>query len=221
VSRRSPRAGAAAGRFRYKRVVLKLSGEALAGGPSGYGIAAPVLRRLAGEIAEVRRAGVDLGVVVGGGNIFRGATGGGIDRVAADFMGMLATVINAVALQDALEKAGIQTRVMTAIEMAKVAEPYLRRRAMRHLEKGRVVILAGGTGNPYFSTDTAAALRAAEIGASTTGTPPGTAGPAGSSASPTPRRCGGGSKSWTRPRSRCAGRTGCPSWSSISMCRGT
>ena len=150
---------------RYRRVVLKLSGEALAGGPSGYGIAAPVLHRVAGEIAKVRAAGVDVGMVVGGGNIFRGAQGGGIDRVAADYMGMLATVINAVAMQDALEKAGVPTRVQSAIEMAKVAEPFIRRRAMRHLEKGRVVIFGGGTGNPYFSTDTAAALRATEIGA--------------------------------------------------------
>ncbi len=158
---RSPRPG----KPRYRRVVLKLSGEALAGGPSGYGIAAPVLRRVAVEIAKVRAAGVDIGMVVGGGNIFRGAQGGGIDRVAADYMGMLATVINAVALQDALEKAGVPTRVQSAIEMAKVAEPFIRRRAMRHLEKGRVVIFGGGTGNPYFSTDTAAALRATEIGA--------------------------------------------------------
>ena len=145
--------------------MLKLSGEALAGGEHGYGIAAPVLKRIAGEIARVHRAGTDVGVVIGGGNIFRGATGGGIDRVAADYMGMLATVINAVALRDAIEKAGVPTRVMTAIEMAKVAEPYIRLRAMRHLEKRRVVIFAGGTGNPYFSTDTAAALRATEIGA--------------------------------------------------------
>ncbi len=158
---RSPRPG----KLRYRRVVLKLSGEALAGGPSGYGIAAPVLRRVAAELAKVRAAGVDVGMVVGGGNIFRGAQGGGIDRVAADYMGMLATVINAVALQDALEKAGVPTRVQSAIEMAKVAEPFIRRRAMRHLEKGRVVIFGGGTGNPYFSTDTAAALRATEIGA--------------------------------------------------------
>ena len=145
--------------------MLKLSGEALAGGPNGYGISAPVLKRIAHEVAVVFKAGVDVGIVVGGGNIFRGASGGEIDRVAADYMGMLATVINAVAMQDALEKAGVPTRVMSAIEMAKVAEPYIRRRAMRHLEKRRVVIFGGGTGNPYFSTDTAAALRATEINA--------------------------------------------------------
>jgi len=145
--------------------MLKLSGEALAGGGSGYGISAPVLKRVAREIKDVFKAGVDIGIVVGGGNIFRGASGGEIDRVSADYMGMLATVINAVAMQDALEKEGVPTRVMSAIEMAKVAEPYIRRRAMRHLEKRRVVVFAGGTGNPYFSTDTAAALRATEINA--------------------------------------------------------
>ncbi len=150
---------------RYRRVMFKLSGEALAGGPNGYGIAASVLKRIAHEVVEVHNTGVSIGIVVGGGNIFRGTTGGGIDRVGADYMGMLATVINSVALQDALEKAGVPTRVMSAIELAKVAEPYIRRRAMRHLEKGRIVIFAGGTGNPYFSTDTAAALRATEIGA--------------------------------------------------------
>lgn len=150
---------------RYRRVMLKLSGEALAGGSNGYGIAAPVLERVAREVVAVHKAGVSVGIVVGGGNIFRAASSGGIDRVAADYMGMLATVINSVAMQDALEKAGVPTRVMSAIEMAKVAEPYIRRRAMRHLEKGRIVIFAGGTGNPYFSTDTAAALRATEIGA--------------------------------------------------------
>lgn len=157
--RRSPAGGA------YRRVVLKLSGEALAGGAHGYGLAAPVLKRIAREVLQVHRRGVSIGMVIGGGNIFRGATGGGIDRVAADYMGMLATVINSVAMQDALEKEGVPTRVMSAIELAKVAEPYIRRRAMRHLEKGRVVIFAGGTGNPYFSTDTAAALRATEINA--------------------------------------------------------
>ncbi len=150
---------------RYRRVVLKLSGEALAGGPGKYGIAPSALDRLAGEIAATRRLGIDIGVVVGGGNIFRGASGGAIDRVAADYMGMLATIINAVAMQDALEKKGAATRVMSAVEVAKVAEPYIRRRALRHLEKGRIVIFAGGTGNPYFTTDTAAALRATEIGA--------------------------------------------------------
>jgi uridylate kinase len=150
---------------RFKRIVLKLSGESLAGGEHGYGLSAAVLKRIAGEIAEVHKAGIDVAIVIGGGNIFRGASGGTIDRVAADYMGMLATVINSVAMQDAIEKGGVPVRVQTAIEMAKVAEPYIRRRAMRHLEKGRVLIFAGGTGNPYFSTDTAAALRATEIGA--------------------------------------------------------
>jgi len=152
-------------RPRYRRVVLKLSGEALAGGSHGYGLAAAVLKRIARELAEVHNAGVSVGIVVGGGNIFRGATGGEIDRVAADYMGMLATVINSVAMQDAIEKAGVPTRVMTAIEMAKVAEPYIRRRAVRHLEKRRIVLFAGGTGNPYFSPATAAALRATEMNA--------------------------------------------------------
>jgi len=158
-SRRPP------GGTKYRRIVLKISGEALAGGEHGYGLSAPVLKRIAHEVVAVHRAGVDVGIVVGGGNIFRGAEGGGIDRVAADYMGMLATVINAVALQDAIEKAGVSTRVMSAIEMAKVAEPYIRRRAIRHLEKHLILIFAGGTGNPYFSTDTAAALRATEIDA--------------------------------------------------------
>jgi uridylate kinase len=152
--------------LRYKRVLLKLSGE-LVRHPDGEGISVERLSRLAGEIAGVRRLGADVGVVIGGGNILRGAAASerGIDRVSADYMGMLATVINALALQAVLEKQGVETRVMTAIAMAQVAEPYIRRRAIRHIEKGRVVILAGGTGNPYFSTDTAAALRAIEIGA--------------------------------------------------------
>ena len=150
--------------LRYKRVLLKLSGE-LVRHPDGEGISVERLSRLAGEIAGVRRMGADVGVVIGGGNILRGAVASerGIDRVSADYMGMLATVINALALQAVLEKQGVQTRVMTAIAMAQLAEPYIRRRAIRHIEKGRVVILAGGTGNPYFSTDTAAALRAIEI----------------------------------------------------------
>jgi uridylate kinase len=147
-------------------VLLKLSGEVLAG-EQGHGIDAPALARLAGEIAEGVRPGVELGIVIGGGNIIRGATanGEGVDRAAADSMGMLATVINAIALQDALETAGLTTRVLSAIEMRALAEPYIRRRAVRHLEKGRVVILAAGTGHPYFTTDTAAVLRAVEIGA--------------------------------------------------------
>jgi uridylate kinase len=150
----------------YRRVVLKLSGEALAGS-QGYGIDPGVLERIAAELREVVALGVQVAVVIGGGNIFRGvaASAGGMDRATADYMGMLATIINALALQDALEKTGLQTRVLSAIEMRAVAEPYIRRRAIRHLEKGRVVIFAAGTGNPFFTTDTAGALRAVEIGA--------------------------------------------------------
>jgi uridylate kinase len=148
----------------YDRILLKLSGQALAGQAS-FGIEPDRVRELAGEVAEVTRAGVQIGLVVGGGNFFRGvaAAAKSMDRVTADHMGMLATVINALALQDALEQQGVPTRVMTAIEMRQVAEPYIRRRAIRHLERGRVVIFAAGTSNPYFSTDTAAALRALEI----------------------------------------------------------
>lgn len=149
----------------YKRILLKLSGEAFAG-EEGHGIDGGVAEFLAKEIADVRDSlGVDVAVVVGGGNIWRGMTGAGagMDRAQADYMGMLATVINALALQDTLERLGQPTRVQTAIHMAQVAEPYIRRRAIRHLEKGRVVIFAGGTGNPFFTTDTAAALRAVEI----------------------------------------------------------
>jgi uridylate kinase len=151
---------------KYKRVLLKLSGEAL-GGEGGYGINADSIQSMASQIAEVRELGVEIVIVIGGGNIFRGLAGSerGIDRATGDYMGMLATVINSLALQDALEKIGVNTRVQTAISMSQVAEPFIRRRAMRHLEKGRVVIFGGGTGNPYFSTDTAAALRANEIGA--------------------------------------------------------
>src|ERR1700727_379512 len=151
--------------LRYKRIILKLSGEALCGTTGGFGIAPEVLRSLAAELAEVHALGVECGIVVGGGNIFRGLKGAsqGMDRAQSDYMGMLATVINSLALQDALEKADVPTRVQTAIEIRQVAEPYIRRRAVRHLEKGRMVIFAGGTGNPYFSTDTAAALRAMEI----------------------------------------------------------
>jgi uridylate kinase len=149
---------------KYKRVVLKLSGEALAGN-QGFGIDPEVINSIAEQIKEVRDLGVDVAVVVGGGNIWRGVKGSaqGMDRATADYMGMLATVINSLALQDALERLGVDTRVQSAIEMRQIAEPYIRRRAIRHLEKGRVVIFAGGTGNPYFSTDTTAALRAAEI----------------------------------------------------------
>jgi uridylate kinase len=149
---------------RYGRILLKLSGEVLAGEGS-FGIDASRVAALATEVAEVARTGVQVGLVVGGGNFFRGvaAAAQNMDRVAADHMGMLATVINALALQDALEKQGVPTRVMTAIEMHEVAEPYIRRRAIRHLEKGRIVIFAAGTSNPYFSTDTAATLRGLEI----------------------------------------------------------
>ncbi len=148
----------------YKRILLKLSGEALAGGAS-FGIDAERVRSLAREIADVAASGVQVGVVVGGGNIFRGvaAAARNMDRVTGDHMGMLATVINSLAMSDALEQMGIPTRVMSAIEMHQVAEPYIRRRAIRHLEKGRIVIFAAGTSNPYFSTDTAATLRALEI----------------------------------------------------------
>ena len=148
----------------YSRVLLKLSGEVLAG-REGFGIDADKVRSLAAEIAEVAKSGLQIGLVVGGGNIFRGISGAAksMDRVTGDHMGMLATVINSLALQDALEKAGTPTRVMTAITMSQVAEPYIRRRAIRHLEKGRIVIFAAGTSNPYFSTDTAATLRALEI----------------------------------------------------------
>ena len=152
---------------RFQRVLLKLSGEILAGEDGGHGIQEGVISQLAGEVAEVHALGVQVGLVLGGGNIFRGlaASARGMDRAGADYMGMLATVINSLAMQHALEKRGCYTRVMSAIEMARVCEPYIRRRAVRHLEKGRIVILAAGTGNPYFTTDTAAALRAVEIGA--------------------------------------------------------
>ncbi len=149
---------------KYKRVVLKLSGEALAG-DKAYGIDNKVLKSIARQVVEVVQLGVQVAIVVGGGNIWRGVAGSakGMDRATADYMGMLATLINALALQDALEQEGMDTRVMSAIEMKEVCEPYIRRRAIRHLEKGRVAIFAAGTGNPYFSTDTAAALRSAEI----------------------------------------------------------
>ena len=147
---------------KYKRVILKLSGEALAG-ISGIGFDFNVTQRIALEIKELVDMGVEVGTVVGGGNIWRGRSGEGMDRTTADYMGMMATCINALALQDSLEQVGVKTRVQTAIEMKEIAEPFIRRRAMRHLEKGRVVIFAAGTGNPYFSTDTTAALRAAEI----------------------------------------------------------
>ena len=149
---------------KYKRVLLKLSGEALAG-DAGYGIEHSVLSSVAAQIAELNTMGIEVAIVVGGGNIWRGVSGSskGMDRTTADYMGMLATVINSLALQDALENAGIPTRVMAAIDMRQVAEPYIRRRAMRHLEKGRVIIFAAGTGNPFFSTDTTAALRSAEV----------------------------------------------------------
>lgn len=147
----------------YGRILLKLSGEALAG-DTGFGISPSVIRAIAEEVKEVHGLGVEIGIVIGGGNVIRGVTAAseGMDRASADYMGMLAGILNAVALQDSLEKQGLETRVLSALEMKEVAEPYIRRRAIRHFEKGRVVIFAGGTGNPYFTTDTAAALRAAE-----------------------------------------------------------
>jgi uridylate kinase len=153
-------------RIPYKRILLKISGEVLTG-EGGFGIDPSVIRQIAGEIKEVKTLGVEIAIVIGGGNIFRGvaASSMGMDRVSADHMGMLATILNGIALQDALEKMGVQTRLQTAIEMRELAEPFIRRRAIRHLEKGRVVIFAGGTGNPYFTTDTTASLRAMEIGA--------------------------------------------------------
>ena len=153
--------------LRYRRVLLKLSGEVLRGSASGHCIDSSILDAMAQRVKSVAALGCQVGIVLGGGNIFRGAAGqlNGIARTSGDYMGMLATIINGLALQNALERAGVDTRVMTSIEMPKVAEPFIQRRALRHLEKGRVVIFAGGTGNPYFSTDTAAALRASEIGA--------------------------------------------------------
>lgn len=148
----------------YNRIILKLSGEALAGNKS-FGIDFEAVKNITDQLAEIKNMNIDIGIVVGGGNIWRGRSGVGMDRPTADHMGMLATVINSLALQDSLEKCGIPVRVQTAIEMREIAEPYIRRRAIRHLEKGRVVIFASGIGNPYFSTDTAAALRAAEIDA--------------------------------------------------------
>ena len=153
--------------IKYQRIVLKLSGEVLRGGKGGDPIDAPTLEKICGQLKEVHELGVQIGLVIGGGNIFRGLPGEqrGVDRTTGDYMGMLATVINSLALQNALEKLGVSTRVQSAIAIQEVAEPYIRRRATRHLEKGRVVIFGAGTGNPYFSTDTAAALRAMEIGA--------------------------------------------------------
>lgn len=148
----------------YKRVLLKLSGEVLMGN-SGYGIEPETINRLAGELIEVRKSGVELAIVIGGGNIFRGmmGTASGMDRASADYMGMMATIMNAIGLQDAIERQGEHVRVISALHVREVAEPYIRRRAVRHLEKGRIVIFAAGTGNPYFTTDTAASLRAMEI----------------------------------------------------------
>ncbi len=149
----------------HRRILLKLSGEALCGAPGGTGIDPQTLATISSELAEVHAAGIQVGIVIGGGNIFRGLKGSaeGMDRISADYMGMLATVINGIALQDALEGHGVPTRLVTALEVRQVAEPYIRRRALRHLEKGRLLIFAAGTGNPYFSTDTAAALRAMEM----------------------------------------------------------
>ncbi|OGP73559.1 MAG: UMP kinase [Deltaproteobacteria bacterium RBG_16_49_23] len=153
-------------RIPYQRILLKISGEVLTG-EGGFGIDPSVILQIAGEIKEVKALGVEIAIVIGGGNIFRGvaASSKGMDRVSADHMGMLATILNGIALQDALEKIGVHTRLQTAIEMRELAEPFIRRKAIRHLEKGRVVIFAGGTGNPYFTTDTTASLRAMEIGA--------------------------------------------------------
>lgn len=154
------------GNYKYKRILLKLSGEALQG-EQGYGIDPKVISEIASQIAQIVDCGVELAITVGGGNIFRGLAGAaeGMDRAQADYIGMLATIMNALALQEGLERAGVDTRVQSAISMQEVAEPYIRRKAIRHLEKGRVVIFAGGTGNPYFTTDTTAALRACEIDA--------------------------------------------------------
>lgn len=154
------------GNYKYKRVLLKLSGEALQG-EQGYGIDPKVISEIASQIAKIVDGGIELAITVGGGNIFRGLAGAasGMDRAQADYIGMLATIMNALALQEGLERAGVFTRVQSAISMQEVAEPYIRRKAIRHLEKGRVVIFAGGTGNPYFTTDTTAALRACEINA--------------------------------------------------------
>lgn len=149
----------------HKRILLKLSGEALCGEAGGFGVRPETIADISAELCEVAAIGVEIGIVIGGGNIFRGLKGSaaGMERASADYMGMLATVINGIALQDAIEKLGKQTRLLSALEIRQVAEPYIRRRAVRHLEKGRIVIFAAGTGNPYFSTDTAAALRAMEI----------------------------------------------------------
>ena len=154
------------GNYKYKRILLKLSGEALQG-EQGYGIDPKVISEIASQIAQIVDGGVELAITVGGGNIFRGLAGAaeGMDRAQADYIGMLATIMNALALQEGLERAGVDTRVQSAISMQEVAEPYIRRKAIRHVEKGRVVIFAGGTGNPYFTTDTTAALRACEIDA--------------------------------------------------------
>lgn len=164
---RAPHGPSGKSEVRFKRILLKLSGEILMGDKSLGALDGAVLDAIADQVAEVAAQGVQVGIVLGGGNIFRGlkAAADGMDRVSADYMGMLATVINSLALQEYLERRGRFTRVMTAISMAQIAEPFIRRRAMRHLEKGRIVIFAGGTGNPYFTTDTAAALRATEIGA--------------------------------------------------------
>jgi uridylate kinase len=160
----APAARGTGGDLKYRRILLKLSGEALAG-EQGFGISPRVVDRLTDDIKSLHELGADIGLVIGGGNIVRGtqASAEGMDRVSADYMGMLATIINALALQDLLERKGVETRVLTAIKMEALAEPYIRRRALRHLEKGRVVVFAGGTGNPYFSTDTAAVLRAIEM----------------------------------------------------------
>ncbi|MBL4619486.1 MAG: UMP kinase [Marinicaulis sp.] len=161
----TPSKGTGTSRAKYKRVLLKISGEALMG-PGSYGIDNDTVERIAGEIKDAKDLGIELGLVIGGGNIYRGFSGAaqGMERASADYMGMLATVMNALAMQNAMERIGLYTRVMSAIEMTAICESYIRRRALRHMEKGRIVIFAAGTGNPFFTTDTAAALRAAEMG---------------------------------------------------------
>ena len=213
---------------KYKRILLKLSGEAL-GGDTGNGICPETVSSMARQIGELRELGVQVVIVVGGGNIFRGleGEGAGIDRATGDYMGMLATIINALALQNTLEQHGVETRVQTAIEMSEVAEPFIRRRAVRHLEKGRVVIFGGGTGNPYFSTDTAAALRANEIGAEVILKATKVDGIYDSDPEKNPKAkrfrespisivCKNNCASWIPPRSRSAWTTRCPSSCLIS-----
>ena len=217
--------------LRYRRILLKLSGEALLG-ERQYGVDPAFCAFIARQVATVHATGVQVGIVVGGGNIFRGlaASARGMDRATGDYIGMLATVMNGLALQDAIERAGVPVRVMSAIAMNEIAEPYIRRRAVRHLEKGRVAIFVAGTGNPYFTTDTAAALRAVEVGAEVLLKATKVDGVYDADPMTVPTRdplrdpsttrtsCATSSRSWTRPRSRCARRTTCRSWCSTSTC---